>query len=95
MLLLAVMPAEAKKLAGRWSEARANAWYAALPWMSGCNYIPATAINQIEMWSKETYDPKQIDKELGWAQRAWLHHDARLSEQRCLSARPLGHEEAH
>lgn len=69
MLLLAIMPAEAKKhVAGRWSEARANAWYAALPWMSGCNYIPATAINQIEMWSKETYDPKQIDKELGWAQ---------------------------
>ena len=55
-------------LAPRWSEAKVNAWYASLPWMSGCDYIPATAINQIEMWSKETYDHKQIDKELGWAQ---------------------------
>lgn len=52
----------------RWTEAQANAWYAKLPWLSGCDYIPATAINQIEMWSKKTYDPRQIDKELGWAE---------------------------
>lgn len=53
---------------GRWSEEKANEWYSRQPWMSGCCYIPATAINQIEMWSKSTFDPKQIDKELGWAQ---------------------------
>lgn len=52
----------------RWSEDKANAWYAKLPWLSGCDYIPATAINQIEMWSADTFDEKQIDKELGWAQ---------------------------
>jgi len=51
-----------------WSEEKANQWYAEQPWLVGCDYIPATAINQIEMWSKDTFDPKQIDKELGWAQ---------------------------
>lgn len=52
----------------RWSAEKANAWYAQQPWMAGCNYTPASAINQIEMWSKDTFDEKQIDKELGWAQ---------------------------
>ena len=56
------------RAAARWSEDRANAWYAAQPWLSGCNYIPSNAINQIEMWSRETYDRRQIDKELGWAE---------------------------
>ena len=56
------------KACGRWSEAKANEWYARLPWLSGCDYIPATAINQIEMWSKSSFDAKQIDKELSWAQ---------------------------
>lgn len=51
----------------RWSEERINAWYDELPWLVGCNYYPATAINQIDMWQASTWDPKQIDKELGWA----------------------------
>jgi hypothetical protein len=54
---------------GRWSEAEANAWYAKQPWLVGSNYIPANAINELEMWQAETFDPKTIDKELGWAQR--------------------------
>jgi hypothetical protein len=52
----------------RWSEEKAQQWYAQQPWMAGCDYIPASAINQIEMWSKDTFDAKQIDKELGWAE---------------------------
>ena len=52
----------------RWSPEKAEAWYNALPWLSGCNYIPASAINQIEMWSQDTYDAALIDKELGWAE---------------------------
>ena len=69
VITAAAAPRGAKhKAATRWSEDKANTWYAQLPWMSGCNYTPATAINQIEMWSKDTYDPVQIDKELGWAE---------------------------
>lgn len=64
----------------RWSEAEANAWYAKQPWPVGSNYIPDDAINQLEMWQAATYDPKEIDRELGWAQglgmntmRVFLH----------------------
>src|SRR5262245_19465896 len=64
----------------RWSETRANDWYGAQPWLVGCNYIPANAINELEMWQAETFDPKTIDKELGWAEslgmnslRVFLH----------------------
>ncbi len=39
--------------AQRWSETRAQVWYQQQPWLVGCNYIPATAVNQIEMWSAE------------------------------------------
>jgi len=53
--------------AGRWSEAKANEWYAKQPWLVGSNYVPATAINELEMWQAETFDPRTIDKELGWA----------------------------
>ena len=64
----------------RWSAAKANQWYATQPWLVGSNYIPATAINELEMWQAETFDPKTIDKELGWAEslgmttmRVFLH----------------------
>ena len=51
----------------RWSVEKANAWYDRLPWLVGCNFIPSTAINQLEMWQAETFDPVTIDRELGWA----------------------------
>src|SRR5688500_19736474 len=55
------------ELAYRWSQQRANEWFEKNGWMVGCNYIPATAINQLEMWQEETFDPFLIDKELSWA----------------------------
>jgi hypothetical protein len=33
----------------------------------GCNFIPSTAINQLEMWQAETFDTATISKELQWA----------------------------
>lgn len=64
----------------RWPEEKANAWYAQQPWLVGSNYIPKSAINQLEMWQADTFDPDQIDKELGWAEamgmntmRVFLH----------------------
>ena len=69
------------QLAGRWSAERANAWYENHGWLAGCNYIPSSAINQLEMWQPETFDPARIEMELGWAQdlgfntiRVFLHH---------------------
>jgi hypothetical protein len=56
----------------RWTPQQAHDWYAAQGWRVGSNYIPATAINQIEMWQPETFDPKQIDWELGLAEQAGM-----------------------
>ncbi len=50
-----------------WPAEKANAWYEALPWLVGCNFIPSTAINQLEMWQEDTVDRQTIDRELGWA----------------------------
>ncbi len=52
----------------RWTGAKANEWYQHQPWLVGSNFIPATAINELEMWQADTFDPKEIDKELGWAE---------------------------
>ncbi|MAT68898.1 MAG: 1,4-beta-xylanase [Planctomycetaceae bacterium] len=49
----------------RWTPERANAWYAQQPWLVGCNYLPASDINQIEMW--QDLDLEEIDRELDWA----------------------------
>jgi len=57
----------------RWSEQRASEWYSKQPWLVGSNYIPATAINQLEMWQADTFDPKRIDLELGWAETIGLN----------------------
>src|SRR5438876_1683884 len=59
-------PAQDKGLP-RWSAEQANAWYEKQPWLVGCNFIPSTAINQLEMWQADTFDTKTIDRELGWA----------------------------
>ena len=70
-------PAQAREI---WTKPQANAWYAKQKWLVGSNYIPADAINQLEMWQDASFNPEQIDKELGWAQaigmttmRVFLH----------------------
>ena len=57
----------------RWSEQKANDWYKQQPWLVGANYIPKTAINQLEMWQADTFDPKEIDLELGWAENIGMN----------------------
>jgi len=71
------LPAQARE---RWTPAQAKTWYAQQKWLVGSNYIPADAINQLEMWQEASFNPAQIDKELGWAQamgmttmRVFLH----------------------
>jgi hypothetical protein len=57
----------------RWSEKRADDWYARQSWLVGSNFIPATAINELEMWQADSFDPQEIDKELGWAESLGLN----------------------
>ena len=56
-----------------WTKEQANAWYAKQPWLVGANYNPSTAINQLEMWQEDTFDPKRIDEELGWAEQIGMN----------------------
>src|SRR5215831_3410855 len=79
-LLAVVLLALPVVACARWSAQAANAWYARQPWLVGANYIPASAINQLEMWQADTFDPGRIDIELGWAEaigmntmRVFLH----------------------
>ncbi len=64
----------------KWSIKKAENWYSQHNWMVGADFIPSTAINQLEMWQEGTFDPETIDKELGYAEnigmntmRVYLH----------------------
>ena len=64
----------------KWTADKAKDWYCTQPWLVGCNFLPSTAINQLEMWQADTYDAETIDRELGWAEdigfntlRVYLH----------------------
>ena len=57
----------------QWTEKLANDWYARQPWLVGSNYIPATAINQLEMWQADTFDPIRIEMELSWAENIGMN----------------------
>ena len=79
LCLLFVVPAT-RADTQQWTPAKAHTWYAQHRWLVGSNYIPADAINQLEMWQADTFNPAQIDKELGWAEsigmntmRVFLH----------------------
>ncbi|MEI7575328.1 MAG: cellulase family glycosylhydrolase [Armatimonadota bacterium] len=67
-------------LNNQWTAEQANKWQAKQPWVVGANFLPSTAINQLEMWQAESWDPVTIDRELGWAEgigmntvRVYLH----------------------
>lgn len=67
----------------RWTDQQANEWYKQWGWLRGSNFYPSSAINQLEMWQEESFDPETIDRELGWAtgigmncMRVYLHHAA-------------------
>lgn len=79
-ILFVLLLTNASAQSPRWSIEKANAWYNQHRWLAGANYIPANAINQLEMWQADTFDPVTIDKELGWAEnlgfntlRVYLH----------------------
>jgi hypothetical protein len=56
-----------------WTPKQANDWYTRQPWLVGSNFIPSTAINELEMWQADTFDLPTIDRELGWAQRLGMN----------------------
>jgi hypothetical protein len=79
-LILFICFSTVKAESQMWSKKESNNWYAKQGWVVGCNFVPSSAINQLEMWQSDTFDPKTIAKELGWAKdlgfncmRVFLH----------------------
>ncbi|MBL7856358.1 MAG: cellulase family glycosylhydrolase [Cyclobacteriaceae bacterium] len=69
------------KISEVWTKERAAKWYKPWGWLRGSDFIPSTAINQLEMWQAESFDTITINRELGWAEsigmnsmRVYLHH---------------------
>ena len=48
----------------KWSKEKANSWYGEQPWLVGCNFLPSSAINQLEMFQEDTFDEETIEREL-------------------------------
>lgn len=51
--------------AARWPEGRVAGWSGEQSWRVGSNYVPASAINQLEIWQEDSFDPARIELELG------------------------------
>ena len=86
-----------KGYATRWPVDKINAWYAQREWLRGCNFQPSTAVNQLEMWQKESFDPMTINRELSWAaalgfncMRVYLHHLAWETDKEGFKKREIG-----
>jgi len=64
----------------QWSAEKAANWYKGQGWLVGANFLPSNAINQLEMFQADTFDPITIDREFSWASaigmntmRVYLH----------------------
>ena len=86
-LLLGACTPEKSEVRGPWTTGQASAWQEKWGWLRGADFIPSTAINQLEMWQAGTFDTLTIDRELGWAaelgfnsMRVYLHHAAWKSD---------------
>lgn len=78
--------AKCRKDSGRWTAGQAREWYAGKEWPVGCDYVPAYAGNQLQMW--HDWDSEAIDRELSLAEdlgfnsvRVFLHHKLWESER--------------
>ena len=87
LLSLCGVVMEEQEIPQRWTEARANSWYDQQPWLVGANYVPSDAINELEMFQAETFNPTLNDKELGLAEsigmntvRVFLHDQLWLND---------------
>ena len=66
---------------GVWTVKQASEWEKKHGWRVGCNFTPAYAVNELEMWQANTFDLAAIDREMGLAEglgfnsvRVFLHN---------------------
>ena len=51
-----------------WSAEKAQSWSEQKGWLVGCNFIPSTAINQLEMWQADAFEnllPFMKERQIG------------------------------
>ena len=77
----------------QWTPAQANAWYAHQDWPVGSNYINAGSINPIEMWQADSFNPVQIDQELGLAEGAGMNTMRVFLHDLVWSQDPVGYKQ--
>ena len=55
-----------------WTKERAWKWYDAQPWIRGCNYMPASAANHLELWQSYGSEERfaEVEREMALAERA-------------------------
>jgi hypothetical protein len=65
----------------RWTADQGVKWQVSKGYQAGVNFVPSNAVNELEMFQKETYDGVTIDRELSFAQtmgfntlRVFLHN---------------------
>ncbi|WP_300600501.1 cellulase family glycosylhydrolase [Niabella sp.] len=75
-----LLPGAAAQGRARWTEKQAASWYAKQRWLVGANFLPSTAINQLEMFREESFDAVTISREFAYARslgmntmRVYLH----------------------
>ncbi len=73
-----------------WSAAEAQLWHYRQPWLVGCNFTPSTAINQLEMWQEDSFDPLTIDRELGLAASVGMNTARVYLHDLLFAADPMG-----
>ena len=92
VVAMAFMVSEPASARDQWTKDQATRWYAAQPWLIGSNYVPASAINQLEMWQSATWNPQQIDKEFAWAQALHMNTMRVFLQDQLWSEDPTGFE---
>ena len=68
VLCLAAASATAGRT-GPWTKEQAWKWYKEQPWIRGCNYMPASAANRMDMWQEFGSEARfeEMDRELALA----------------------------
>ncbi|MEO6684628.1 MAG: cellulase family glycosylhydrolase [Dyadobacter sp.] len=56
-----------------WTKEQAKEWYGKKDWIVGADFLPSTAINQLEMFQEASFDTATINRELGWAERIGMN----------------------
>ena len=74
----------------RWTEAKANSWYDAQPWLVGANFVPSDAINELEMFQPATWNPSLNDKELGMGESIGMNTMRVFLQDQLWTSDPAG-----